>query len=117
MTETLKSVYIIVTGKVQGVYFRAFTKSQADRLEIKGRVKNLTSGNQVEVIAEGRMESLQELIAALKKGPAGARVDNLEISWSDECTGFNSFEIDYQDSKPTRATLIRSRYSDFKPNN
>jgi acylphosphatase len=68
----------MVSGKVQGVFFRANTAELARRLEISGWVRNLDNG-MVEVVAEGEKDSIEKLVAFLRKGPAGARVDGLKI--------------------------------------
>lgn len=66
----------IVSGKVQGVWFRASTKSVADRLGIKGYAKNLADGS-VEVIATGTQESLEALHTFLQIGPELADVKSV----------------------------------------
>ena len=68
----------IVRGRVQGVWFRKFTKEVAERLGISGEVRNLSDGS-VEVKASVGEESWEEFIKALKKGPPLARVDSIEI--------------------------------------
>ena len=87
MTKTLR---IKVTGKVQGVYYRKFTKEKADILNIKGTVKNLTDGS-VEVYANSDLLNLEKFVSFLKKGPIFARVDGLEYEEvpSESFDGFN----------------------------
>lgn len=65
-----------VRGRVQGVWFRAFTKEQADALGLHGWVRNLPDGG-VEVVAEGEAAALQELEARCRRGPPAARVQEL----------------------------------------
>ena len=72
MTNRL-CIHCVVSGKVQGVWFRASTKEQADRLAITGFAKNLPDGR-VEVFACGERENIAELAAWLKHGPALAEV-------------------------------------------
>lgn len=67
----------VIHGRVQGVGFRWFVKHQADRLGLRGSVTNLRDGS-VEVVAEGAEASLQALLEALRRGPAGARVERVE---------------------------------------
>ena len=62
-----------VSGRVQGVFFRASTRVEAMRLDIRGYARNLRDGR-VEVLAQGTTESLLELEAWLQHGPEGARV-------------------------------------------
>ena len=66
----------IVRGRVQGVFFRASTREQALKLGITGQAKNLADGN-VEVIACGTGEALDELQKWLQRGPPSARVESV----------------------------------------
>jgi acylphosphatase len=68
---------IRVIGKVQGVFYRASTKTVADDLGVKGWVKNEPDGS-VLIEAEGTKDKLIDLIAWCKKGPAHAKVDSVE---------------------------------------
>jgi acylphosphatase len=63
----------LITGKVQGVYFRHSTRLQADRLDVRGVARNLPDGS-VEVIAQGTPEAVKSLREWLHRGPSGARV-------------------------------------------
>ena len=71
-------LYVLISGKVQGVGFRNFTQLNASQLGVTGYAKNLANGK-VEVVAEGDKAQLDALVALLKKGPRYARVDSLEI--------------------------------------
>ncbi len=66
----------IVTGKVQGVFFRASARERALRLGLTGHAKNLADGS-VEVVASGSREAVDELDAWLHHGPPAARVDEV----------------------------------------
>ena len=66
-----------VTGLVQGVFFRAWTREQADELGVAGWVRNCRDGS-VEAQIEGDSEPVGQLIERLRHGPPSARVDNLE---------------------------------------
>lgn len=68
---------IVVSGKVQGVGFRWFTRRAAQDLGLAGRVRNLPDGR-VEVEAAGEPERLDDLRGQLRQGPPGARVIGLE---------------------------------------
>jgi acylphosphatase len=72
-----------VSGKVQGVFFRAATASRARALEVTGWAKNLPDGS-VEVLACGSEEAVGSLVAWLWRGPGGARVDQVESAPADE---------------------------------
>ncbi|MGE5625896.1 MAG: acylphosphatase [Bacillota bacterium] len=67
-----------VSGKVQGVFYRASTTDQARRLKISGYAKNLPDGR-VEVLACGEEAKVQELINWLRKGPPAAEVGGVEV--------------------------------------
>ena len=74
----MKTIRLIIKGKVQGVFFRATAKEIADRLGIKGWVRNLPDDN-VEIIATAAEEQLAQLIEWCKKGPPRAIVDEVII--------------------------------------
>lgn len=73
-------VWLRVEGRVQGVWFRASTRAEASRLGLAGWVRNLPDGA-VEAVAEGPREALETLVAWARRGPPGARVDQLQVDW------------------------------------
>jgi len=73
----------LVHGKVQGVFFRHSTRQEAERLAIRGTVRNLPDGS-VEVIARGTEQAMQELRVWLHRGPAQARVDEVQECLAEE---------------------------------
>jgi acylphosphatase len=79
--QDLVRLHAIVRGRVQGVNFRTFTVEHARRLRIGGTVRNLDDGQSVEVIAEGRRQAVEDLLALLHQGPRFARVDRVEQEW------------------------------------
>lgn len=89
----MKRVHVIIHGKVQGVWFRAHTKEMADKLGLKGWVRNLPDGN-VEAVFEGDDESIREMISWCHRGPPLARVDKVEVEY-EEPKGDKLFEIKY----------------------
>ena len=89
----MKSLNIIISGKVQGVFFRANVKSKANELGISGYAKNLENRD-VEIIAEGDESKIKELIDFIKKGPGMARIDKLDTKET-AIKNFKSFEIKY----------------------
>jgi len=91
----LASVRAIVYGRVQGVFFRTFTRGQARELSLTGYVRNLRDSEAVEVHAEGEREKLEKLIDYLKVGPPGARVERVETNWSEYTGGYSNFNIGY----------------------
>jgi len=83
-----------VSGRVQGVCFRAETRHQAGRLGVNGWVRNLPDGR-VEVLAEGEEQGVQALLSWCRTGPRHARVERVEES-PEACTGeFDTFSITY----------------------
>ncbi len=70
---------ILVTGKVQGVFFRQSTRQKARELGISGQVENLPDGNSVSIIATGAEARMAELISWCQQGPPGAVVKHVEI--------------------------------------
>jgi acylphosphatase len=84
-----------VYGRVQGVYFRYFVRTVARDLGLKGYVRNLASGDAVEVKAEGQKSQLDKLLEQLKAGSPGAWVKKVDADWA-VCTGrFDDFNIRY----------------------
>lgn len=69
---------IIISGKVQGVFFRASAKEQAENLGITGWVKNLPDGT-VEIHAQGEKEAMQTFLEWCKKGPESAFVEQVQV--------------------------------------
>jgi acylphosphatase len=84
-----------VYGRVQGVFFRYFVRNEARGLGLKGYVRNLASGDAVEVQAEGEKRQLNKLLGQLKVGPQGARVERLEVKWADYSGRFKDFSVRY----------------------
>jgi acylphosphatase len=88
----MKQVHIIVSGRVQGVFFRAAAKDKARQLGLKGFARNLGNGD-VEVIAQGDENKLRELLQFCQKGPPGANVEGIDIEYKDVKEKFNGFDI------------------------
>jgi acylphosphatase len=84
-----------VYGRVQGVLFRYFVQNEARELGLKGYVRNLASGDAVEVQAEGERRQLNKLLGQLKVGPPGARVERVEVKWTDYSGRFDDFSVRY----------------------
>lgn len=82
---------IVVSGRVQGVFYRDTCRREANRLGIAGSAQNLPDGT-VEVIADGEPGAVDELIAWCKRGPAQADVDSVEVSDAAP-TGATTFKI------------------------
>jgi DNA ligase D-like protein (predicted 3'-phosphoesterase) len=78
VSEKKKGVRAVVSGKVQGVFFRDSTVARAHELGVLGWVRNADDGT-VEVHAEGPAPAVDELVAFLEEGPPGARVETVEV--------------------------------------
>jgi acylphosphatase len=91
--DELTSVRVTVYGRVQGVFFRAFTLQQATNLNLNGYVANLPGGESIRVEAEGARRQLVKLIECLRKGPPRARVDRLETEWLEYRGSYDSFDV------------------------
>ena len=94
MTD-LASVHAIVSGRVQGVFFRAFTLRHARELGLTGYARNLPDGKAVEVQAEGERNKLEKLIDYLKVGPPAAKVEKVVTNWSGYTGSYSDFKIGY----------------------
>lgn len=90
----IRRVEIVVSGFVQGVFFRASTKEFAQKLGIRGTVRNLYDGS-VEIIAEGTEDKLHMLIKFASKGPPSAKVFDIDINWKNPLNDLPPFRIIY----------------------
>jgi acylphosphatase len=84
--------HVLVTGMVQGVFFRAFTQKIAQKLGLAGFVRNLPDGR-VEAVIEGEEETVKAMIEVLKKGPPTADVKSVDACWEEATNEFDRFEI------------------------
>ncbi len=87
----LKHFKIIVSGQVQGVFYRAVAKEKAAELNIRGFVRNEPNGD-VYIEAEAEEEDLYKFIKWCNLGPARSKVDHIEVM-PGELVGFTTFEI------------------------
>lgn len=87
----MPTVHLLIKGKVQGVFYRATAKKVADELGVTGWVKNTPEDN-VEALVTGTEEQLKQFIAWCKKGPAMAKVTDVNAA-EQEGVKFNDFSI------------------------
>jgi acylphosphatase len=87
-----RAAEILVEGRVQGVGYRDFVQRRASRLGLTGYVMNLPDGR-VRVRAEGALESIEELVRELEKGPPLARIEKVSVTWLPLTGRFSSFGI------------------------
>jgi acylphosphatase len=86
--------HVHVSGKVQGVYYRATTRDEARERDVTGWVKNLDDGR-VEAVFEGDEEAVQKMVEWCHEGSSAARVDDVEVERGEATDGFDGFEIRY----------------------
>jgi len=87
----IQHITIIVSGKVQGVFFRVATKEKADELGVKGFVRNEANGS-VLIEAEAEEDALYKFVKWCNSGPPRAVVQQVEVTPA-EATGFQNFVI------------------------
>ena len=85
-------VHLVIKGKVQGVFFRAFIEKTADELKLAGFVRNKEDGT-VEVVTEGEKPALEQLITACRKGPRSAGVTDIDVKWEKFKGEFGDFMV------------------------
>ena len=93
-SDNKKRVHIFISGRVQGVFFRASTVRKANELGIKGWVRNLYRG-QVEIVAEGDKEVLESMISWCHKGPQMSIVSDVKVEIEPYEGSFSSFSVTY----------------------
>jgi len=89
-----RQIHLFVSGRVQGVFYRAETKAMADRLKLSGWVRNLRDGR-VEAVFQGEEEAVEAMIDWCRKGPAFAAVDGVEIKEEPPADDLDGFTIRY----------------------
>jgi len=77
MNEPDIAIRAVIRGRVQGVWFRAWTKEEAEKRGLAGRVRNMPDGS-VEVEFAGPRAAIEDMLAACREGPRAARVDHIE---------------------------------------
>ena len=90
----LKRVHVIVEGRVQGVFFRAYTKEEADKLQLTGWVRNQVGGS-VEALVEGEVEAVDRMIAWFYAGSPMSQVTNVGIAEEEFVGEHQDFSIHY----------------------
>jgi acylphosphatase len=83
---------ILVSGRVQGVFYRGSAAAQARALGVVGYARNLDDGS-VEIVAEGRRDALELMAAWAHHGPSPSRVDEVRIEWTAMLDEFSEFKV------------------------
>jgi acylphosphatase len=86
--------HVVIHGRVQGVFFRAYTADEANALGVKGWVRNLPNGS-VEAVFEGEEKAVQEMIAWCRHGPPHAHVTRVDVEQESYRGEFHGFKIEY----------------------
>lgn len=88
----MMEIEAVVSGKVQGVAYRAFVDDAAVKLDLTGYTHNNSDGT-VTVVAQGETESLKELVEWLNEGSLSARVESVEVSWRSPRKTYHDFSV------------------------
>lgn len=91
----MKRVHVYVSGRVQGVFFRAETQQTAIGFNITGWVSNMADGR-VETVFEGKDENVDKMLAWCRVGPPAARVENVTVTEEPYTGEFRDFSINYR---------------------
>ena len=94
MNETMRTIKVQVYGRVQGVFFRKYTRDYARPLKITGHVRNKVNGS-VEIVAQGPPFMIDRFLAAVKEGSPWSSVDELVVTDLEVEVRYHSFEIRY----------------------
>ena len=84
--------HVFIKGEVQGVYYRVWVRTQAERLNLTGWVKNYIDGSVI-LLVEGNIENINALIKCLRSGSPLSQVDNVQTEWQPFENKFKSFKI------------------------
>ncbi len=90
----MQRIHVLINGDVTGVGFRYWTLRRAQLLKLTGWVRNVFKG-QVEIVAEGEKEQLDEFIKRCHHGPDVAMVEKVDVKWGEAKGEFAGFEIQY----------------------
>ena len=90
----MQRLQAVVTGRVQGVGFRDFVRTEAASRGLTGYVRNGDDGASVEFVAEGPESDLRALLEVIERGPRFARVDGVAAEWSDASEAFSRFSVE-----------------------
>jgi acylphosphatase len=93
MEETIKA-HAVISGRVQGVFFRMETQRAAQRFGVFGWVRNLRDGT-VEAVFEGKKDQVDAVLDWCNKGPAHAHVTDVKVNFEAYTGEYQSFEITY----------------------
>ena len=87
-------VHVVISGMVQGVFFRSYTEDKARSLGVTGWVMNRWDGR-VEAVFEGEKSDVDEMVRWCRRGPSSARVEKVEVKEEKYTGEFDSFYVEY----------------------
>ncbi len=85
-------VRVVVTGRVQGVFFRASTRDVAVRYGVRGFVRNLSDGR-VEAVLQGDRGAVEKVVTFMRSGPPGAFVEEADVEWRTPSETWDGFFV------------------------
>jgi acylphosphatase len=86
--------HVFFSGRVQGVFFRAFTREKAREIGVKGWVRNLPDGR-VEALFEGNKTAINRLLGTLKIGPPHSKIEDVTVEYETYKSEFSDFQVKY----------------------
>ena len=89
--KTVKA-HVFIEGKVQGIFYRMWTREQAQKLGLAGWVRNLEDGR-VEAVFEGPKDKVEKMVKKCHKGPNLAGIEHIDVNWEEATGEFGTFEI------------------------
>ena len=92
--EEIAEARVVVSGRVQGVWFRGFTQRVASDEGVRGWVRNLPD-RRVEAVLQGRRAAVERVVGFLREGPPGASVTGIAVTWGPPSEEFHGFHIRY----------------------
>ncbi len=87
-----RAVRVIISGTVQGVFFRNFCKENADNLDLRGFVRNLTNGD-IEMVLEGEEKAIKEMVELLRVGPKHSIIRDVQVEERKFSDDFKDFKV------------------------
>lgn len=90
--KELSEAVVVVSGLVQGVFFRASTRDVAVRFGVRGFVRNLPDGR-VEAVLQGDRAAVDRVVAFMREGPPGAYVEAADVQWRPATEAFDGFSV------------------------
>jgi acylphosphatase len=88
----MKRAHVIVTGEVQGVFFRSGVRSHCKLYNVNGWCRNTKEGD-VEAVFEGDKDNIEKVIEYCRKGPDQCKVEKVKVEWEEAVGNFDGFEV------------------------